>query len=232
MNEYPDSPRPGGETGIVARIRQGTLIVLQVVLAVELVFVILNNQWLNVFLILTIITVTVLPMRLRRRGGVDIPPELHILAIAFVFASLFLGEIRSYYQRFWWWDIALHISSGLLLGILGFLLVYVLNENKRVEIHMRPRFVALFAFVFAVAVGTVWEIFEFGVDRMFGTTMQKPTIEDPSGLTDTMWDLIVDALSALCISVLGWWYLESERRSFIGVWIRKFIERNPQMFRS
>ncbi len=231
MSEYQESPRPG-ETGIVARIHKGTVIVLQAVLAVELVFVILNNQWLNVFLILTIITVTLLPMRLRRLGTVDIPPELHILAIAFVFASLFLGEIRSYYQRFWWWDIALHVSSGLLLGLLGFLLVYVLNENEEADIHMRPRFVALFAFVFALAVGTVWEIFEFGIDRMFGTTMQKPTIDDPSGLSDTMWDLVVDALGALCISVLGWWYLESERRSFISDWIRRFIERNPQMFRS
>lgn len=231
MSEYQDSPRPV-ETGIVARIHKGTVIVLQAVLAVELVFVVLNNQWLNVFLILTIITVTLLPMRLRRLGAVDIPPELHILAIAFVFASLFLGEIRSYYQRFWWWDIALHVSSGLLLGLLGFLLVYVLNENEEADIHMRPRFVALFAFVFAVAVGTVWEIFEFGIDRTFGTTMQKPTVDDPSGLSDTMWDLIVDALGALCISVLGWWYLESERRSFISDWIRSFIERNPQMFRS
>jgi len=61
---------------------------------------------------------------------VQIPPEFQVLAVGFVFASLFLGEIRSYYLRIWWWDIALHTSSGLLLGILGFLLIYVLNENE------------------------------------------------------------------------------------------------------
>jgi hypothetical protein len=71
----------------------------------------------------------------------------------FVFASLFLGEVRSFYERIWWWDIALHTTSGLLLGILGFLLVYVLNENERVDVHMLPRFVAFFAFTFAVAWG-------------------------------------------------------------------------------
>ena len=61
--------------------------------------------------------------------------------------------MQSYYERIWWWDIALHTSSGLLMGVLGFLLVYVLNESERIDMHMRPRFVAIFAFLFAVAVG-------------------------------------------------------------------------------
>lgn len=103
-----------------------------------------------------------------------IPTEFQILAIIFVFAALFLGEVRSFYARFWRWDIALHTSSGLLLGIVGFLLVDVLNEHERIDFHMHPRFVALFAFVFAVAVGALWEIFEFGMDRIIGTNMQKP----------------------------------------------------------
>ena len=35
------------------------------------------------------------------------------------------------------WDIALRASSGLLLGILGFLLVYVMNESKRFDLPLR-----------------------------------------------------------------------------------------------
>jgi len=45
-----------------------------------------------------------------------------------------------------------------------------------------------------------------------------------------MWDLIVDTLGALTISILGWWYMIRERQSFIEVWIRRFIERNPGLF--
>jgi hypothetical protein len=40
-----------------------------------------------------------------------------------------------------------------LLGILGFLLVYGLNESRRIGTHLRAGFVALFAFTFAVTVG-------------------------------------------------------------------------------
>jgi hypothetical protein len=207
------------------------LVVLQGVMTVELMFLLGEGLWMSALWLLAIMAITSAPALLGDRLPVRIPPEYEILAILFVFASLFLGEFRSYYERFWWWDIALHTTSGLLLGILGFLLVYVLNENKRIELHMRPGFVALFAFVFAIGVGTLWEIFEFAADRIFGTRMQKPMLGDASGLTDTMWDLIVDALGAAAISVFGWWNMKRNERSFIEIWIGRFIERNPGMFR-
>lgn len=87
-------------------------------------------------------------------------------------------------------------------------------------------------FLFAVAMGTLWEIFEFTMDRVVGTNMQKPMFDDSSGLTDTMWDVIVNMLGALAVSALGWWYMIRREYSFIEDWIRKFIERNPRMFRS
>ena len=96
---------------------------------------------------------------------------------------------------------------------------------------MQPAFVALFAFAFAVTVGALWEILEFAADQLFGANMQKPMLGDPSGLTDTMWDLIVDALGAAAVSVFGWWRMSRDRRSFIDVWIGRFIASNPRLFR-
>lgn len=89
------------------------------------------------------------------------------------------------------WDIALHATSGRLIGIVGFLLNHVLNESECVAVHMRPRFVALFACLLAIAVGALWEGFEFSKDQIVGTNIQKPMVGDTSGLTDTMWNMIV-----------------------------------------
>ncbi|MEO8281410.1 MAG: hypothetical protein ABI564_17055 [Ideonella sp.] len=214
-----------------SRLRLGVLIILQTVMAVELVLLLAQSMWVSGVWLLAIMAVTGASMLFGKRLPVSIPAEYELLTILFVFGALFLGEFRSFYERFWWWDIALHATSGLLLGILGFLLVYVLNEHKRIDLHMRAGFVALFAFVFAVAVGALWEIFEFAVDQTFGTTMQKPMLGDASGLTDTMWDLIVDALGALVISVFAWWHMKRKQRSFVDTWIDRFIERNPGLFR-
>jgi uncharacterized membrane protein YjdF len=226
----PPSDAPG-DSGRAGRVHLAVLAVLQAVMAVELALVLWRGEWLTAVLVLVIIAVTLAPTVFRHRLPVSIPAEFQVLAILFVFAALFLGEVRSWYERIWWWDIGLHASSGLLLGLVGFLLVYVLNENARVDMQLRPRFVALFAFLFAVTVGAVWEVFEFAMDRLFAADMQKPMLGDPSGLTDTMWDLIVDMLGAFAISALGWWYMRRGERSFIEAWIRKFIARNPRLFR-
>jgi uncharacterized membrane protein YjdF len=215
-----------------ARVHWWVVSVVQVVMTISLCVAIYEQHWLNVAVVLGIIGVMAMPTLLGKRFDVHIPAEFEVLALIFMFASLFLGEVRGYYERFWWWDIVLHTSSGFLLGILGFLLVYVLNENDRIDLHMRPHFVALFAFLFSVAMGAMWEIFEFAMDQLVGTNMQKPMFDDPSGLTDTMWDLIVDTLGALIISLLGWWHLKSKTQSFVDAWIHRFVERNPRLFRS
>lgn len=213
-------------------IHQRLTVVLQLILVVGLVAEIWTQKWFAVFITSGIIGITFVPLLLAKRLHVFIPPEFGLLSIAFVFASLFLGEVHGYYVRYWWWDIALHTSSGFLLGIIGFLLVHVLNEMESIDLHMKPGFVALFAFLFAVGIGALWEIFEFAMDSLFGMNMQKPMLGDPSGLTDTMWDLIVDTLGALVISVLGYSYMKTAgNESFLEQWIDSFIRHNPRLFR-
>ena len=213
------------------QVRWWLFSLLQIIMALGLVLAVYERQWLTAVVTLAIILVMFLPTALARRIRLEIPAEYEMMAVVFVFASIFLGEVRGYYHRFWWWDIALHTLSGLLLGIFGFLLVYVLNASDRIDLQMRPRFVAFFAFLFAVAVGAIWEIVEFAMDQFFGMNMQKAMFDDPSGLTDTMWDLIVDTIGALIISLLGWWHMHRRRSSFIDAWIRKFVARNPHLFR-
>lgn len=172
------------------------VLLLLLVMVVEWIVLLIDQRWLSVFLTTLIIATLLSPLIFRYKMDVEIPAELHFVAVVFIFASLYLGEIQGFYHRFWWWDMVLHASAGLLMGIVGFFLVYILNESKRVELHMTPFFISLFACLFAVAIGTFWEIFEFSMDQLFGVNMQKPMMGDPSGLTDTMWDMIVNAIGA------------------------------------
>ncbi len=226
------SPDPGPEPVPARRsVHRKITAVLRLIMLLGLAFSIYEQQWLNAAVIAGIVLLTALPMLILRRLEVFIPPEFELLAIAFIFASLFLGETRDYYREFWWWDLALHTTSGVLLGILGFLLVYVMNGIPRLDLHMQPGFLAFFAFCFALAVGALWEVFEFAMDKLAGLNMQKPFLGDPSGLTDTMWDLIVDALGALGIALFGYVYMKRGMNSPIERGIQRFIAANPRFFR-
>ena len=200
---------------------------LKLVLALGVGLLVLQARYQAAIEVTVILCITFLPVILGQRFRVKIPPEFESLTVVFVYMSLFLGEVQGYYARFWWWDIVLHTGSGFLLGILGFLLVYVLNEKEDVELDLHPKFIAFFAFLFAMGMGAIWEICEFTADQILGTNMQK------SGLADTMWDLIVDGIGALTISILGWGFLKTrDRDSFLEKWIDSFIEKNPRLFRS
>jgi len=198
---------------------------LQIVMVVELVLLVFGEQWLQAFLVSGVIAATLAPAALK----IDVPPGIQIAVVIFVFAALFLGEVRGYYERFWWWDLALHGTAGLLLGIFGFLIVYMLNRSEAVDFHMRPSFLALFAFFFAVGIGALWEVFEFAMDQAFGLTMQKPMLGDPSGLTDTMWDIIVDTIGAAMVALVGWYQL-SRSMPTPDTWFRRFVARHPAFF--
>ena len=224
-----ETTRPAGSTEKSIRIsdrfnRQLTLL-LKLILLTGVILEVWQGNWLTAAATFGVVLVTLLPVALGQRFDVRIPPEFELLAVVFVYASLFLGEVHGYYVKYWWWDSLLHAGSGLLLGIFGFLLVHVMNEKKDLHLSMKPSFVALFAFMFALGMGAIWEIFEFAVDQAFGTNMQK------SGLVDTMWDLIVDGLGALTISLLGYGYLKTAgSESFLERWIHHFIIVNQRFF--
>lgn len=223
--QHPDEPTRADPA---RRAHLLLLAVLQLIMAVQLVLLLLRQDWPHAFFVTGIMVLTLAPVALRL--PVKIPPEIQIVAVLFVFATLFLGEVQDYYQRFWWWDVVLHTTSGPLLGMLGFMFVYILNEDRNVDLHMRPSFVALFAFFFAVGLGALWEIFEFAMDQSLGTDMQPATAGDPSGLSDTIHDLIVDTLGAAIVAIGGWRYLARARTSRLDNWAKRFIERNPQIF--
>jgi hypothetical protein len=72
-----------------------------------------------------------------------------------------------FYYHFWWWDLVLHTASGFLLGIIGFVALFVLNQTDRLPKGMTPAFICFFGVTFAVTLGVAWEIFEFAVDRIW-----------------------------------------------------------------
>ena len=172
------------------------------------IIAIFRADWIYLFLSWFTLFLTFLPAIVAREFRFNIPNEFEVALLLFIYASMYLGEMRFFYAKFWWWDIFLHGNSAIMIGGIGFMLVYILNREGRVAIKLSPFFVAVFAFCFALAMGTLWEIIEFSLDSWFGLNMQK------SGLEDTMWDLIVDTMGALLVSYIGYLYMHKDIRFF------------------
>lgn len=61
--------------------------------------------------------------------------------------------------------------------------------------------------------------------------MQPATASDPSGLTDTIQDLIVDTIGAAVLSIATWRYMSRPHEARVDTWVSRFIKRNPRTFR-
>lgn len=172
------------------------------------------------------IGVMFLPSFLERRIRIAIPGTIYIFFVVFLYAAIFLGEIRSFYYRIPQWDLILHGFSGLMLGALSFSVIDLLNGSERVKFDLSPVFVALFAFCFAVAMGVVWEVYEYTIDGFLDINMQRYRVKNGDdligriALVNTMNDLIIDAVGAIIMSVIGYISLKNHRE-----WISRLIIR-------
>lgn len=155
------------------------------------------------------LVVMTVPTIITRHFKLIVPGVMCILYYVFLYCAIFLGEIFSFYYRIPIWDSILHAMSAAMLSTLGFILVDWLNSDEHVKLSMNPIFVSLFAFSFALMIGTLWEIYEFSFDSILGLNMQKARLEDGTplvgnaALADTMKDLIIDAIAALAVAVIG-----------------------------
>lgn len=163
---------------------------------------------------------------LLKKCHVEIPPVMRILYYIFLFASIFLGETLDFYFVVPHWDDILHASSGAIICLFGFMLVSILNNKSEARLNLSPIFVAFFAFAFSMTIGAFWEIYEFTFDGVLGINMQKFMLSDGTllvgraALTDSMIDLIVDAVGSLAAAIYG--YISLKRgRGWLNSYIRK-----------
>lgn len=198
------------------------LTAIRALLAFEAGLAHLRGVWPAVFVTCAALVLTVLPGLLANRVGLRLPQSFLAAIGLFVLATLYLGEVRDFYDRFWWWDLVLNFGSAMGFGILGFLLVFMLFQGDRFAAP--PWALGVLSFCLAVTVGALWEVFEFAMDGLFGFNMMK------SGLPDTMGDLMVDAVGAALAALAGVVYLLG-RAGRLGVPFDLFIETNRTRFR-
>ena len=205
------------------RIQVWVTLLLQLAILGVLASALWEGRWLLAFTAAVVFALTFLPAAIERSLAVRLPVEFTLLNALFLYAAFGLGEVRQFYHRFWWWDLLLHSVSAFLIGLVGFLLVYVFLRTRRMQ--AAPFYLALVSFGFAVTLGTLWEVFEYLLDWGLGFNMQK------SGLDDTMTDLMVNAVGALLAAWLGYHYVKGGDSHLADRLIRRFLAKNPHLFR-
>lgn len=135
-----------------------------------------NGNFNNVFLCILTLVLFLIPSFVEHRLHIDVPDTLETIILLFIYAAEILGEIRSFYITFPYWDVMLHTLNGFLCAAIGFSLVDILNREERFTLSLSPFFMAVTAFCFSMTIGVIWEFFEFFMDHVFLLDMQKDQV--------------------------------------------------------
>lgn len=145
------------------------------------------------------VTLSIVPSIVERNYRITLPFELDFLITLLIFLHTFFGEWMRFYEKVWIWDKILHIYGTAVISILAFMIVYTLHYTRKIRITLP--LVGLFTIAFAMAVGALWEIGEFIIDKAFNKDTQN-------GLDNTMWDIINDFIGGIFIAVIGIIYIK------------------------
>ena len=124
-----------------------------------------------------------------------LPSAYYYVLALFACAAQYFGMMFHFYERFSFFDLLLHFSSGFLLTMYGnYFCRFLVKKYSHPGI---PAVITvLFSVFFAVTGAVIWEIYEFLADRFLGMTSQG------IGVADTMEDLIAGSLSAVICRIL------------------------------
>jgi hypothetical protein len=183
--------------------RHGLAVPFELVMLSGAVVTYLKADYLHLLTSVFTFTISFAPLLVERWLKIRLPMWLQTVYVAFVFASMFAGEVFGMYGRIWQWDDIAHFTSGLLVGLGVIIMLTELKRRRRFAIPVWLQVVLIVCIGMGVAVA--WEIAEFASDQLFGTSSQN------ADLKDTMLDLIDDSAGAVIIAFIYGVYLKNKR---------------------
>lgn len=162
------------------------------VILIDIIYMISGiDRSLNKMIIcLSFIPIILIPKIFRILLKKEISFKNEIVFVIFIFLAQFVGCIIGLYKTTNWYDSFVHLVSGIVTSYYSIELLKYLKHYNNKEIL----FNLIFIISITLAVGCLWEIFEFVANIVTRGDPQKVVL---TGVTDTMKDIICALLGSL-----------------------------------
>ncbi|WP_341212987.1 hypothetical protein [uncultured Limimaricola sp.] len=157
-----------------------------------------------------------------RVSGIVMPRGLATGILVYCLCAFGLGEAGGFYRDVALWDTALHALASAVLALVGVALA--LLPTAGAAPRTAPWILGLLGVGFAALVGAAWEMFEFGIDALFGTNAQR------SGLPDTMGDIAANIAGATYGAIAAQRRLWRGTRLPLSGLLVRFLARNRVIY--
>ncbi len=146
-------------------------------------------------IIYSIIPVMLLPYIIEYIFKIKINEPIIFIYLIFVILAHFFGTILDFYKQFYMYDKIVHTLSGVMSSFLALVILHKLKMYNKKNLL----FNIIFIIAIALAIASLWEIYEFTFDNIFGKDAQRVL---KTGVGDTMTDIIVALIGSFWVSLM------------------------------
>jgi hypothetical protein len=162
-------------------------------MAIGAIATFVTQNWLHFAASVFTLTISFAPLWMERLLKIRLPPAFQWAYVAFIFCSMFSGEVLRFYARVFGWDAVVHLVSGMLLVFAVALALHQLRRHSvKIDLPLGLRLMVMFSMAMTIAL--FWELIEFASDQIFGTTSQDES------LFDTMTDLVLGTAGSALVT--------------------------------
>lgn len=168
----------------------------------------------NILVCMSTYIIVFIPKVITKYSKIKITPLVEFLFLIFIFLAELLGSVMHFYEYISWFDSLVHYISGIFTALLGLILLVHFNKYSNKDLF----FNVLFIISITLMVASLWELFEFTNDSLFGYNAQR-VVE--TGVNDTMKDIICALLGSILVCI-GYIYENLENKKML---ITAFLDK-------
>ena len=145
--------------------------------------------------------------------SIEIPTEIELILLGFVFLSFFLGDYRG---------LVIQIFFGVAIGFVGFALMTILYRNSKLQ----PNYPLIMAFSLSIslALGALSELAKYYLKWYLGVA---PTVLDYQFAMESLTLVFFGAFVAI---VAGFFYVQGISIGILHRMVQRFKTKNPNLF--
>ena len=153
------------------------------------------------------------PSLIKRMLSISLPLPFELLYLLSLFLTVLGEKIFS--------GLLVQFILGIFFGIFGFLLMYILYYNSRIQTS--PLLITVFSFSFSVAAGAIWTVFFYILQTIIEIFETISIDYAPIGLLLTI-------LGAGMVSTAEYLYLTYGEGKIFQKLLKSFMKKNPNLF--
>ena len=176
--------------------------ILRIIIVILILVKIINLEFEDIGMLVLTFILTFYNWFLKKVFKINLNIYSRILLSLLIFLAQCLGTTLNFYDLYDNWDLIAHFISGIVMFIVGYDIFSSLDK-RYCDIKLNKKIKIIFSILFALSVGSIWEMYEYSVDGILNLDTQRTgELIGRMAIKGTMTDLFSPTIGTLLTVIM------------------------------